>query len=246
MTTRTPEELEEKLHYHFKNKELLITALTHSSYANESKTPTLYNERLEFLGDSVLSVVVANYLFHHSTRPEGELSRMRASLVSEDALFQFAQEIDLGEYLRLGRGEERCGGRTRPSVVSDAFEALIAALYLDGGMEVAKNFILPFITEGKHAEADYKTRLQEIVQQNPEERLSYVVESESGPDHDKHFVVAVRFNSDKVARGEGRSKKMAEQHAAREKTNFTPIHESILLIFLGVRPHFIFMFRHCQ
>ena len=216
MTTRTPEELEEKLHYHFKNKELLITALTHSSYANESKTPTLYNERLEFLGDSVLSVVVANYLFHHSTRPEGELSRMRASLVSEDALFQFAQEINLGEYLRLGRGEERCGGRTRPSVVSDAFEAVIAALYLDGGMEVAKSFILPFITEGKHAEADYKTRLQEIVQQNPEERLSYVVEQESGPDHDKHFVVAVRFNSDKVARGEGRSKKMAEQHAARE------------------------------
>ena len=216
MTTRTPEELEEKLHYHFKNKELLITALTHSSYANESKTPTLYNERLEFLGDSVLSVVVANYLFHHSTRPEGELSRMRASLVSEDALFQFAQEIDLDEYLRLGRGEERCGGRTRPSVVSDAFEAVIAALYLDGGMEVARKFILPFITEGKHAEADYKTRLQEIVQQNPEERLSYVVESESGPDHDKHFVVAVRFNSDRVARGEGRSKKAAEQCAAKE------------------------------
>lgn len=113
MTTRTPEELEEKLHYHFKNKELLITALTHSSYANESKTPTLYNERLEFLGDSVLSVVVANYLFHHSTRPEGELSRMRASLVSEDALFQFAQEIDLGSYLRLGRGEE-LGRRALP------------------------------------------------------------------------------------------------------------------------------------
>ena len=102
------------------------------------------------------------------------------------------------------------------SNLSDAFEAVIAALYLDGGMEVARNFILPFITEGKHAEADYKTRLQEIVQQNPEERLSYVVEQESGPDHDKHFVVAVRFNSDKVARGEGRSKKVAEQHAARE------------------------------
>ena len=149
MTTRTPEELEEKLHYHFKNKELLITALTHSSYANESKTPTLYNERLEFLGDSVLSVVVANYLFHHSTRPEGELSRMRASLVSEDALFQFAQEIDLGSYLRLGRGEELGGGRCRPSVVSDAFEATIAALFLDGGIETARNFILPFITEGK-------------------------------------------------------------------------------------------------
>ena len=118
--------------------------------------------------------------------------------------------------LLWGRGEARWAGRPRPSVVSDAFEAVIAALYLDGGMEVAKGFILPFITEGKHAEADYKTRLQEIVQQNPEEKLSYVVEQETGPDHDKHFVVAVRFNSDCIARGEGRSKKMAEQHAARE------------------------------
>ena len=209
-------QLETIIGYKFKHPELLETALTHTSYANESRTPVKHNERLEFLGDSVLSVVVADYLFHQSGRPEGELTRMRASLVSEDALFQFAQEIQLGEYLRLGHGEDLGGGRSRPSVVSDAFEAVIAALYLDGGMEVAKSFILPFITEGKHAEADYKTRLQEIVQQNPEERLSYVVEQESGPDHDKHFVVAVRFNSDKVARGEGRSKKMAEQHAARE------------------------------
>ena len=162
--------LETIIGYKFKHPELLETALTHTSYANETRPPVKHNERLEFLGD----------------------------------------------YLRLGRGEERCGGRTRPSVVSDAFEAVIAALYLDGGMEVAKGFILPFITEGKHAEADYKTRLQEIVQQNPEEKLSYVVEQETGPDHDKHFVVAVRFNSDCIARGEGRSKKMAEQHAARE------------------------------
>ena len=204
-------QLETIIGYKFKNPELLEIALTHTSYANESRTPVKHNERLEFLGDSVLQIVSADYLFHaYADRPEGDLTRIRASLVSEGALFQFAQEIDLGEYLRLGRGEERCGGRTRPSVVSDAFEAVIAALYLDGGMEVARKFILPFITEGKHAEADYKTRLQEIVQQNPEERLSYVVESESGPDHDKHFVVAVRFNSDKVARGEGRSKKMAE------------------------------------
>ena len=211
-----PEELQKVLHYTFKNPALLRIALTHTSFANESKVATTHNERLEFLGDSVLSVVVADYLFHQSGRPEGELTRMRASLVSEDALFQFAQEIHLGEYLRLGHGEDLGGGRNRPSVVSDAFEAVIAALYLDGGMEVAKSFFLPFITEGKHAEADYKTRLQEIVQQNPEERLSYVVESESGPDHDKHFVVAVRFNSDRVARGEGRSKKAAEQHAAKE------------------------------
>ena len=208
-------QLETIIGYKFKNPKLLETALTHTSYANESRTPVQHNERLEFLGDSVLSVVVADYLFHQSGRPEGELTRMRASLVSEDALFQFAQEIQLGEYLRLGHGEDLGGGRSRPSVVSDAFEAVIAALYLDGGMEAARNFILPFITEGKHAEADYKTRLQEIVQQNPEERLSYVVESESGPDHDKHFVVAVRFNSDRVARGEGRSKKAAEQHAAK-------------------------------
>ena len=211
-----PEELQEVLQYTFKNPALLRIAMTHTSYANESKVATTHNERLEFLGDSVLSVVVADYLFHQSGRPEGELTRMRASLVSEEALFQFAQEIHLGEYLRLGHGEDLGGGRNRPSVVSDAFEALIAALYLDGGMEVARKFILPFITEGKHAEADYKTRLQEIVQQNPEERLSYVVESESGPDHDKHFVVAVRFNSDRVARGEGRSKKAAEQCAAKE------------------------------
>ena len=209
-------QLETIIGYKFKHPELLETALTHTSYANETRPPVKHNERLEFLGDSVLQIVSADYLFHaYADRPEGDLTRIRASLVSEGALFQFAQEIDLGEYLRLGRGEERCGGRTRPSVVSDAFEALIAALYLDGGMDVARSFILPFITEGKHAEADYKTRLQEIVQQNPEERLSYVVESESGPDHDKHFVVAVRFNSDRVARGEGRSKKAAEQQAAK-------------------------------
>ena len=215
MTTRTPEELEEKLHYHFKNRDLLITALTHSSYANEAKAPTKYNERLEFLGDSVLSLVVANYLFRHSTRPEGELSRMRASLVSEEALFQFAKEIDLGAYLRLGRGEELGGGRERPSVVSDAFEAVIAALYLDGGMEAARSFILPFITEGKTAEEDYKTKLQEVIQQNPEDKLSYAVTGESGPAHDKRFEVTVMLNGSAMAAGTGRSKKAAEQQAAK-------------------------------
>ncbi len=208
--------LEKIVGYQFKNPELLLTALTHTSYANESRTPVRHNERLEFLGDSVLELVSADYLFHAFDRPEGDLTRTRASLVSEDALFQFAQEIHLGDYLRLGKGEERCGGRTRPSVVSDAFEALIAALYLDGGMEVAKNFILAFLTEGKHAEDDYKTRLQEVVQANPEEKLRYVLEGETGPDHDKRFVVGVYLNSNRVATGEGRSKKAAEQHAARE------------------------------
>ena len=130
-------QLETIIGYKFKNPKLLETALTHTSYANESRTPVQHNERLEFLGDSVLSVVVADYLFHQSGRPEGELTRMRASLVSEDALFQFAQEIQLGEYLRLGHGEDLGGGRSRPSVVSDAFEAVIAALYLDGGISDA-------------------------------------------------------------------------------------------------------------
>ena len=193
--------LEKVIGYTFKNPVLLETALTHTSYANESRQPAEHNERLEFLGDSVLSVVVADYLYRHVNKPEGELTRIRASLVSEEALFQFAQEIELGKYLRLGRGEDMGGGRERPSVVSDAFESVIAALYLDGGMEVARNFILPFVTEGKTAEADYKTQ---------------VLESETGPDHDKHFVVAVHLNSNCFAHGEGRSKKQAEQHAARE------------------------------
>ncbi len=209
--------LEAEIGYTFQNPELLLTALTHTSYANESKAPAEHNERLEFLGDSVLQLVSADYLYNaYADRPEGDLTRIRASLVSEDALFQFAQEIHLGEYLRLGKGEEHCGGRTRPSVVSDAFEALIAAQYLDGGMAVAKAFILRFITEGKYAEADYKTKLQEVVQANPEETLSYVLEEETGPDHDKHFIVAVHLNSNCVARGDGKSKKSAEQHAARE------------------------------
>ena len=174
--------LEKTIGYTFKDSTLLETALTHTSYANESRTPVHHNERLEFLGDSVLSIVVADHLFHQwKDRPEGELTRARASLVCESALFNFAQEIELGRYLRLGKGEERCGGRTRPSVVSDAFEALIAALYLDGGIEVARAFILPFITEGKTAEADYKTQLQEVIQQNPEERLRYEVEQRPAP-----------------------------------------------------------------
>lgn len=215
MAHRSPKQLEETLHYTFKNPELLTVALTHTSYANEARTPTKHNERLEFLGDSVLSVVVADRLFHQSARPEGELTRMRASLVSEEALYQFAQEIELGEYLRLGRGEELGGGRQRPSIVSDAFEAVIAALYLDGGMEAARAFILPFLQEGKTAGEDYKTRLQELVQQNPDTSLEYRVESAAGPDHAKTFTVGVYRNGAFLARGSGRSKKLAEQQAAK-------------------------------
>ena len=184
---KKPEELQQVLHYTFKNPALLRIALTHTSFANESKVATTHNERLEFLGDSVLSV----------------------------ALFQFAQEIHLGEYLRLGHGEDLGGGRNRPSVVSDAFEAVIAALYLDGGMEAARNFILPFITEGKTAEEDYKTQLQEVVQQDPSAVLRYEVTGETGPDHAKKFTVCVWRNGEKLAEAPGRSKKAAEQHAAK-------------------------------
>ena len=219
---RKPEELQQVLHYQFKNPALLRIALTHTSYANESKVPATHNERLEFLGDSVLSVVAADYLFHQSDRPEGELTRMRASLVSEDALFQFASEIELGEYLRLGHGEELGGGRTRPSVVSDAFEAVIAALYLDGGLEAARRFILPFLSEGKTAEEDYKTRLQEVIQQDPGAKLTYVVEDETGPDHAKQFTVGVFCNGKRLAGGVGRSKKAAEQHAAQQALRNLP------------------------
>ena len=213
------EALERAVGHHFRDPALLETALTHTSYANEARRGTRHNERLEFLGDSVLSIVVADYLFTHKNMPEGELTRMRASLVCESALFGFAKQIRLGDYLRLGHGEEMNGGRERPSVVSDAFEAVIAALYLDGGIEAARRFILPFVTASltdKNAEEDYKTRLQEIVQQNPEERLRYVVAGESGPDHDKRFVVEVHLNSNCIGRGEGHSKKQAEQMAAKE------------------------------
>ncbi len=213
------EALERVLGHAFRNRALLETALTHTSFANEARHGTKHNERLEFLGDSVLSIVVAEYLFTHSSLPEGDLTRMRASLVCEAALFEFAKQISLGDYLRLGRGEERGGGRCRPSILSDAFEAVIAALYLDGGMETARAFILPFVTGAltdAAAEEDYKTKLQEIVQQNPEERLRYVVTDESGPDHNKHFVVEVHLNSNCIGKGEGHSKKLAEQQAAKE------------------------------
>ena len=213
------EALERVLGHTFQNRALLETALTPTSFANEARHGTKHNERLEFLGDSVLSIVVAEYLFTHSSLPEGDLTRMRASLVCEAALFGFAQKIDLGRWLRLGHGEELGGGRTRPSVVSDAFEAVIAALYLDGGIEAARAFILPFVTSAltkQSAEEDYKTKLQEIVQQNPSERLRYVVASQTGPDHDKHFVVEVHLNSNCIGSGEGHSKKQAEQAAAKE------------------------------
>ena len=213
--------LEERIGYQFKNKKYLRRALTHSSYSNESKEKPESNERMEFLGDAVLSLVVSNYIFHRFHLDEGDLTKIRASMVCEKSLFRFAQEVGLGEELLLGRGEEQMGGRTRPSIVSDAFEALIAAIFLDGGLEPAGKFVLRFVREEldtgeRSAFVDYKTMLQEIVQKNPEEKVSYVLVGETGPDHDKHFVVEVRLNSNVIGRGESRSKKGAEQRAAKE------------------------------
>jgi ribonuclease-3 len=213
--------IEQAIGYQFKNQEYLRIALTHSSYANENKDFGTHNERQEFLGDAVLSIIVSDYIFRHLSVPEGELTKIRASLVCEGALANFAKQIDLGSALYLGRGEEHNGGRTRPSILADAFEALIAAIYLDGGIEEARRFVLPFVIDlADHATGtdlhDYKTQLQEIVQQNPEERVRYVLVGEEGPDHDKRFTVEVHLNSNVIGRGVGRSKKTAEQQAARE------------------------------
>ncbi len=214
------EELQNRIDYHFRDTALLGRALTHSSYANEAHQNGGDNERLEFLGDSVLGFITADYLFsHHKNFPEGELTKLRAYAVCEKSLFSFAKEIDLGKYLRLGKGEEHTGGRTRPSLLSDAFEAVIAAIYLDGGLEEAKRFVLRFVVpcvESKPTFRDYKTMLQEVVQQNQGETLEYVLVSETGPDHDKHFAVEVHLNSNVIGHGVGGSKKKAEQNAAKE------------------------------
>lgn len=214
------EQLQNNLGYHFKNPVLLSRALTHSSYANERHVDTGDNERLEFLGDSVLGFITAEYLFaNHRDFPEGELTKLRAYAVCEKSLFAYAEEIGLGNYLKLGKGEERTGGRTRPSVLSDAFEAVIAAIYLDGGMDEAKKFVLRFVVpyvEAKPTFKDYKTMLQEVVQKNQGETLEYVLVSETGPDHDKCFTVEVHLNSNVLGRGVGGSKKKAEQNAAKE------------------------------
>ena len=215
-------ELEAAIGYTFENPNLLTEALTHSSFAHEQHKNMKYNERLEFLGDAVLSIVVSDYIYQHCPElPEGELTKLRASLVCEKSLFDFAQVIRLGDYLRLSNGERRNGGAKRPSIVSDAFEALIAAIYLDGGMEPARRhvlrFVIPEIENHKNQSfKDYKTSLQEIIQKNPGERLEYKLVGSSGPDHNKHFKVEVCLNSNVIGRGGGRSKKEAEQQAARE------------------------------
>ena len=215
------QQLQQVIHYQFHNITFLEVALTHSSYANEMRHQVRYNERQEFLGDAVLSIIVSDYLFNNYTVPEGDLTKLRAALVCERSLDVMANKIGLGDYLRLGHGEEMTGGRTRPSIIADAFEALIAAIYLDSGIESAREFVLPFVIEMlEHEDSlsfkDYKTILQEIIQQNPEEKLVYKLVGEKGPDHDKRFVFEVLLNSNVIGKGQGRSKKTAEQMAAKE------------------------------
>ena len=214
-------DLEVAIGYRFRNISLLQNALTHSSYANERwHNSLLCNERLEFLGDSILGMLVAEYLFRSfPDRPEGELTRMRADMVCEKTLAAAANRIGLGEHLLLGHGEEQGGGRARASILADAMESVIAACFLDGGMDAAlkvvQQFILVEVPVKKMHNADYKTTLQELVQQKKNQVLTYVLAGESGPDHDKHFDVEVKLNGNVVGSGSGSSKKRAEQMAAK-------------------------------
>ena len=213
--------LETAIGYRFHNIQLLQNALTHSSYANERwHNSLLSNERLEFLGDSVLGMLVAEYLYRNfPNRPEGELTRMRADMVCEQTLAAAANRIGLGSHLLLGHGEEQGGGRSRNSILADAMESVIAACFLDGGMEAAlkvvQQFILVEVPVTKLHNTDYKTKLQELVQQKKNQILSYRLAGQSGPDHDKKFDVEVSLNEKVVGFGSGSSKKRAEQMAAR-------------------------------
>ena len=216
-------EFQEIIGYKFTNIEYLKNALTHSSYAHENKSKKVkFNERLEFLGDSVLSIIVSKYIFeNYPELPEGKLTKMRAAVVCEKALFECALNIDLGKYLILGRGEEQTGGRTRPSILSDAYEALIAAIFLDSNLDVAREWVLGQLHEAIEAAAkgkiskDYKTEFQEIAQTKGDVNIRYKVVGSTGPDHNKSFIVEVYLNDELMGEGEGSSKKKAEQNAAR-------------------------------
>lgn len=216
--------LEKKINYVFKDRITILTAITHSSYANEKKAKKpKYNERLEFLGDSVLSLTISEHLFNmYPELPEGELTVTRSKIVCESSLARCAADIGLGELLLLGKGEELSGGRNKSSILSDAYEALIGAIYIDGGFKTAKAFIL------KHMESiiqnsmqgklfyDYKTQLQEKIQQKGEQQITYSIIGESGPDHNKTFVTQIEINNVVCGKGSGRSKKESEQNAAKD------------------------------
>jgi ribonuclease-3 len=209
------------LDYNFKDNRLIITALTHSSYANESKEDISFNERLEFLGDSVLGLIISDYLYRNFTDlTEGELSKIRAGVVSEFSLAQKARELGLGAYLRLGKGEDNIGGRDRSSVLADAMEAVIGAIYLDGGIDAAKLCVLKHLKStivsqmSGEGQQDYKTQLQELLQSRSLLEISYRIIKEEGPDHDKWFTAKVCHGDVTIGIGQGKNKKMAEQQAA--------------------------------
>ena len=212
--------LETKLGYQFQNPKLLDHALTHSSYANEHHLGSISsNERLEFLGDSVLGMIVADHLCRtFPVLPEGDLTRIRANLVCEGSLVLVAKEWDLGRYLKLGKGENACGGRSRPSILADAVEAVLAAVFLDGGLahdrDIIQRFLLDRMEQVNRASRDHKTYLQELVQRKSGQVLSYELIGESGPDHNKTFQMQVLLNGQPIGQGTGHSKKEAEQAAA--------------------------------
>lgn len=227
--------LEKIIGYSFRDKSLLLEAMTHTSYANENRTPrklphsthlrrkTNHNERLEFLGDSVLSLIITGHLFEFfGTKTEGELSRIRSTIVCERSLREFADSIGLNQFILLGKGEEATGGRNRDSIIADAMEALIGAIYLDSDFSEAKKFVMKHmntvISQGIEGNlfTDYKTQYQELVQRNGDAQIKYHTLEEKGPDHKKTFLVALCLNGKVVAKGEGTSKKEAEQNAARE------------------------------
>ncbi|WP_352419572.1 ribonuclease III [Proteiniborus sp.] len=218
-------EIQTKIGYKFRNIELLNWALTHSSYANEHKRFKItYNERLEFLGDSVLGLIVSDYIFtKYSNYPEGDLTKLRATVVCEPSLSYVAKQIDLGKYMLLGKGEEVTGGRERVSILADAFEALIGSIYIDGKFNNAKKFVLKYMTgiienavNGRELFIDYKTQLQELLQKKTKSKIEYKVVSEEGPDHNKVFFTEVVVKGNILGKGFGRSKKEAEQNAAKK------------------------------
>lgn len=216
------EELEKSIGYKFVNRKYLSIALTHSSYSNESNGKYKNYERLEFLGDSVLSLITSDYIFKHCPEfPEGELTKLRASLVCEKTLCEFSKRMKVGKYLKLSKGEKKSGGAERPSILADVFESITAAIYLDGGMKFARKFVLKFIVpeiKNPHIRnvRDYKTDLQEIAQKSPDDIIEYVLVGESGPDHNKSFKVEVLLDNNVIGSGVGKSKKEAEQQAAKE------------------------------
>ncbi|MGE5473195.1 MAG: ribonuclease III [Ignavibacteriales bacterium] len=226
-------ELQVILNYEFKDIQILKNALTHSSYANENKNMKLSsNERLEFLGDSILSFIVSAYIFKNYPKlPEGEMTKVRASVVCEQTLKDISNLLGIGEYLQLGKGEEQTGGRKRSSILADAFEAIVGAIYIDGGLEVSKDFVLSKLEElimdsiKGTGMIDYKTTLQEELQKKGEVKIIYETVAESGPDHDKKFKVQVKCNEKVLGIGLGKSKKEAEQSAARDALEGNNINE---------------------